>query len=159
MGRAGRGAPAAPGARGRRQPGGCVAPPARLKLFAFVAADAAALDGPGDLFSYGIFTLLYALLGLGLNIVVGYAGLLDLGYVAFFGFGAYSTRLLSSPQYDIHWQAEVSIPVVVLAAALLGLVLGSPSRRLLGDYLAIVTLFFGQAFVVFVNNANPSGRG
>ena len=59
----------------------------------------------GRLFAYGIFTLIYILLGLGLNVVVGYAGLLDLGYVAFFGFGAYSYGLLSSEHYGNHWPA------------------------------------------------------
>jgi ABC-type branched-subunit amino acid transport system permease subunit len=107
----------------------------------------------GNLFRYGIFTLLYALLGLGLNIVVGFAGLLDLGYVAFFGFGAYLYGILASNQFGNHWPAEAAIPVVAVATALLGLLVGLPSRRLLGDYLAIVTLFFLQAFVVFVNNA------
>lgn len=133
--------------------------PARLALFAAFAATLPVWMGRGDLFSYGIFTLLYALLGLGLNVVVGYAGLLDLGYVAFFGFGAYFYAELSSAQYGIHWPATASIPVVVVATALLGLVLGIPSRRLLGDYLAIVTLFFGQAFVVFVNVGNPTVGG
>jgi branched-chain amino acid transport system permease protein len=136
-----------------------VPPPARLALFAAFAATLPAWMGRGDLFSYGIFTLLYALLGLGLNVVVGYAGLLDLGYVAFFGFGAYFYAELSSAQYDIHWSAAASIPVVIVATALLGLVLGLSSRRLLGDYLAIVTLFFGQAFVVFVNVGNPTVAG
>jgi ABC-type branched-subunit amino acid transport system permease subunit len=134
-------------------------PWARLALFAAFAATLPAWMGRGDLFSYGIFTLLYALLGLGLNVVVGYAGLLDLGYIAFFGFGAYFYAELSSPQYGIHWSAAASIPVVVVATALLGLVLGLSSRRLLGDYLAIVTLFFGQAFVVFVNVGNPTVAG
>jgi ABC-type branched-subunit amino acid transport system permease subunit len=140
---------------------GFVPPAARLAVFAAVAASLPLWMGRGDLFAYGIFTLIYILLGLGLNVVVGYAGLLDLGYVAFFGVGAYSYALLSSEQYGIHWPALASIPVVVLGTALLGLVLGIPSRRLLGDYLAIVTLFFGQAFVVFVNAANPTvhGRG
>jgi len=133
--------------------------PARLGLFVAFAATLPLWMGRGDLFSYGIFTLLYALLGLGLNVVVGYAGLLDLGYVAFFGFGAYFYAELSSAQYGIHWPAAASIPVVVVATALLGLVLGIPSRRLLGDYLAIVTLFFGQAFVVFVNVGNPTVAG
>jgi ABC-type branched-subunit amino acid transport system permease subunit len=132
---------------------------ARLALFVVVAASLPLWMGRGDLFSYGIFTLLYALLGLGLNVVVGYAGLLDLGYIAFFGFGAYFYAELSSEQYGIHWSAAASIPVVVVATALLGLVLGIPSRRLLGDYLAIVTLFFGQAFVVFVNVGNPTVAG
>jgi ABC-type branched-subunit amino acid transport system permease subunit len=134
-------------------------PPARLAVFVAFAASLPLWMGRGDLFSYGIFTLLYALLGLGLNVVVGYAGLLDLGYVAFFGFGAYFYAELSSEQYGIHWPATISVPVVVVATALLGLALGLSSRRLLGDYLAIVTLFFGQAFVVFVNVANPTVAG
>jgi ABC-type branched-subunit amino acid transport system permease subunit len=136
-----------------------VPPPARLALFAAFAATLPLWMNRGDLFVYGIFTLLYILLGLGLNVVVGYAGLLDLGYVAFFGFGAYVYAELSSEQYGIHWPAAAVFPVVVLSTALLGLVLGIPSRRLLGDYLAIVTLFFGQAFVVFVNAANPTVAG
>jgi ABC-type branched-subunit amino acid transport system permease subunit len=136
-----------------------VPPWARLVLFAGIAASLPLWMGRGDLFAYGIFTLIYILLGLGLNIVVGYAGLLDLGYVAFFGFGAYFYALLSSEHYGLHWPSAVSFPVVVVSTALLGLVLGIPSRRLLGDYLAIVTLFFGQAFVVFVNAANPTVHG
>jgi branched-chain amino acid transport system permease protein len=112
-----------------------------------------------ELFDYGIFTLVFVLLGLGLNLVVGYAGLLDLGYVAFFGFGAYGYAILSSEHYGIHWPSELSIPVVIVATALMGLVLGLPSRRLLGDYLAIVTLFFGQAFVFFANSTNPTVAG
>jgi branched-chain amino acid transport system permease protein len=117
----------------------------------------------GDLFNYGLFILIYALLALGLNVVVGWAGLLDLGYVAFFGFGAYIYAFLSSTHtagghtYTHHWGAERTLPLVVVICALIGLFLGSTSRRLLGDYLAIVTLFFGQAFVVFTNAANPAG--
>ena len=117
----------------------------------------------GNLFNYGIFILIYALLALGLNVVLGFAGLLDLGYVAFFGFGAYVYAFLSGTHsekghtYAHHWDAQYSIPVCVAICALLGLFLGSSSRRLLGDYLAIVTLFFGQAFVVFTNSADPYG--
>ena len=129
-----------------------------LLLIAF-AATLPVWMNEGDLFSYGLYTLLYAVLALGLNIVVGFAGLLDLGYVAFYGFGAYSYALLSSSHYGIHWQAEASVPVAVAATAVVGLVLGFSSRRLLGDYLAIVTLFFGQAFVAFTNNANPKIAG
>ena len=134
-----------------------VPPPARLAIFAATGATLPLWMNRGDLFVYGMYTLFYILLGLGLNIVVGYAGLLDLGYVAFFGFGAYFYAELSSDHYGIHWPATVSIPVVIVAAALLGLVLGIPSRRLLGDYLAIVTLFFGQAFVVFTLAVNYRG--
>src|SRR6266542_570107 len=99
-------------------------------------------------------TLIYMLLALGLNVAVGFAGLLDLGYVAFFGFGAYVYAILSSGQFNWHLATWKSIPIVIALSALLGLLLGLPSRRLLGDYLAIVTLFFGQAFYTFVNNAN-----
>jgi branched-chain amino acid transport system permease protein len=133
--------------------------PARLLVFAAAGATLPLWMNRGDLFVYGIFTLLYLLLALGLNIVVGYAGLLDLGYVAFFGFGAYFYAELSSEQYGVHWPATASIPGVVVACAVLGLVLGIPSRRLLGDYLAIVTLFFGQAFVVFTNAAGQNVAG
>ena len=117
----------------------------------------------GNLFNYGLFILIYALLALGLNVVVGFAGLLDLGYVAFFGFGAYTYAFLSGTHhnkghvYTHHWDAQWAILAAVLVCAVLGLFLGSSSRRLLGDYLAIVTLFFGQAFVVFTNAADPYG--
>jgi branched-chain amino acid transport system permease protein len=117
----------------------------------------------GNLFNYGIFILIYALLALGLNVVVGYAGLLDLGYVAFFGFGAYTYAFLSGTHhekghvYTHHWPAQYSILAAVIVCGLLGVFLGSTSRRLLGDYLAIVTLFFSQAFVVFTNAADPYG--
>jgi ABC-type branched-subunit amino acid transport system permease subunit len=126
----------------------------RLGLFVLPAALFPIFTGSNTLSRFGVFTLLYILLGLGLNIVVGFSGLLDLGYVAFYGFGAYTYGFLASGHSGHHWQGELAIPVVVVLTALLGLLLGLPSRRLLGDYLAIVTLFFGQAFVTFVNNAN-----
>ncbi len=110
----------------------------------------------------GIDALVIALLAVGLNIVVGWAGLLDLGYIAFFGFGAYGYALLSSAQLGstgIHLPYYLSLPIVMIGAALLGLAVGLPSRRLIGDYLAIVTLFFGEAFVEFTNNVAPSKLG
>jgi ABC-type branched-subunit amino acid transport system permease subunit len=119
-------------------------------IFPFVANE-------GNLFRYGLLTLIYALLALGLNVVVGFAGLLDLGYVAFFGFGAYLYGYLASEQTHHHLQAEIAIPVVVVATAVLGLLLGLTSWRLLGDYLAIVTLFFLQAFVIVTNNLGLVG--
>jgi ABC-type branched-subunit amino acid transport system permease subunit len=143
----------------RRRAGRYIPPPVQLALFTLLAATLPFWMDRGDLFAYGIFTLLYILLGLGLNVVVGYAGLLDLGYVAFFGIGAYSYALLSSDHYGIHWPALATIPLVMVGTALVGLLLGLTSRRLLGDYLAIVTLFFGQAFVVFVNAVNPIVHG
>jgi ABC-type branched-subunit amino acid transport system permease subunit len=128
--------------------------PARLAVPLALAA-AFPLVTDNDFFiRVGVNTLLFALLALGLNVVVGYAGLLDLGYVAFYGFGAYTYAVLSSGQFDVHLPTAVALPIVVVASALLGLLLGLPSRRLLGDYLAIVTLFFAQIFVVFVNSAD-----
>ncbi|MFL5182560.1 MAG: branched-chain amino acid ABC transporter permease, partial [Microvirga sp.] len=120
-----------------------------------ILALAAPLLAPND-YVMGVVTriCLYALLALGLNIVVGFAGLLDLGYVAFFGFGAYLYGIMASGHSGHHLQAEIAIPIVVVSTGLLGLLLGLTSWRLLGDYLAIVTLFFLQAFVIFVNNAN-----
>ena len=109
--------------------------------------------------------LLYVLLALGLNIVVGYAGLLDLGYVAFFAIGAYMYGLLTSPQLTdsfpaiaamfpngLHAPIWVVIPLGAGVAGLLGVLLGAPTLRLRGDYLAIVTLGFGEIIRVFLNN-------
>jgi ABC-type branched-subunit amino acid transport system permease subunit len=102
----------------------------------------------------GTNTILFALLALGLNVVVGWAGLLDLGYIAFYGFGAYMYAFVASPKFGLHLPTPAAIAVVVAATALLGLVLGLSSWRLLGDYLAIVTLFFAQIFLVVTSNGN-----
>jgi ABC-type branched-subunit amino acid transport system permease subunit len=126
----------------------------RFGLIVVVAALLPVVGTSDYIVRVGVNTLIYALLALGLNVVVGWAGLLDLGYVAFFGFGGYAYALLSSNQFHVHWPAIASVPVVVAAAALLGGLIGLPSRRLLGDYLAILTLFFGQAFVTLVSNAD-----
>ncbi len=109
--------------------------------------------------------LLYVLLSLGLNIVVGYAGLLDLGYVAFFAIGSYMYALLASPHLTdtfpaiaamfpngMHLPIWVVIPASAGLAALFGILLGAPTLRLRGDYLAIVTLGFGEIIRVFMNN-------
>jgi branched-chain amino acid transport system permease protein len=99
---------------------------------------------------------LYVLLGLGLNIVVGYAGLLDLGYVAFYAVGSYLTALLTSPASSLglglpFW---VALPIVVVGSAIVGLLIGAPVLRLRGDYLAIVTLGFGEiARILFLSDA------
>ena len=106
------------------------------------------------LLQVGVDTLIYVLLALGLNVAVGWAGLLDLGYIAFFGFGAYGYALLDSGQFDLHLQAQWAIPLVVAGTVVLGFLLGLPSRRLSGDYLAIVTLFFFQVFLTLLNNAD-----
>jgi len=96
--------------------------------------------------------LLYALLALGLNIVVGYAGLLDLGYIAFYAVGAYCYALLASPHFDLHLPFWVILPIGAALAALFGVLLGAPTLKLRGDYLAIVTLGFGEIVRIFLNN-------
>jgi branched-chain amino acid transport system permease protein len=127
--------------------------------------------------------LLYIMLALGLNIVVGFAGLLDLGYIAFFAVGAYLTGLLSSPQFaallqsvvdnypalgdalvkllgpdivqnGIHLSVWFIVPLSGLVAGLFGALLGAPTLKLRGDYLAIVTLGFGEIIRIFMNNLN-----
>lgn len=98
------------------------------------------------------FALIYAMLALGLNIVVGFAGLLDLGYIAFYAVGAYTWALLASPQFGLHLPFWVILPIGGCVAALFGVMLGAPTLRLRGDYLAIVTLGFGEIIRIFLNN-------
>jgi len=104
-------------------------------------------------------TVVFMLLALGLNIVVGWGGLLDLGYVAFFGIGAYAYAMLASDQFGVHLPSIVAIPLVALIGFGAGWLVGLPSRRLTGDYLAIVTLFFGEVFVEVVNNVDSERLG
>ncbi|MES2128822.1 MAG: ABC transporter ATP-binding protein, partial [Pseudomonadota bacterium] len=127
--------------------------------------------------------LLYIMLALGLNIVVGFAGLLDLGYIAFFAVGAYLTGLLASPQFSallesivngypalgnalvsllgedirsngIHLSVWLIVPLAAAVAGFFGALLGAPTLKLRGDYLAIVTLGFGEIIRIFMNNLN-----
>lgn len=98
------------------------------------------------------FALLYVLLALGLNIVVGFAGLLDLGYIAFYGVGAYAYALLASPHFGLHLPFWAILPIGAALAALFGVLLGAPTLKLRGDYLAIVTLGFGEIVRIFLNN-------
>jgi branched-chain amino acid transport system permease protein len=100
------------------------------------------------------YALLYIMLALGLNIVVGFAGLLDLGYIAFYAVGAYLYALLASPHFGIHWPVWAILPLGALVAGLFGVLLGAPTLRLRGDYLAIVTLGFGEIIRIFLNNLN-----
>lgn len=103
--------------------------------------------------------LLYAMLGMGLNIMVGYAGLLDLGYVAFYAIGAYTYALLASPQFDLHLPFPLLLVIGAALAALAGVLLGIPVLRLRGDYLAIVTLGFGEIIRVLMNNLDRVTNG
>lgn len=127
--------------------------------------------------------LLYIMLALGLNVVVGFAGLLDLGYIAFFAIGAYLAGLLASPQFavmleslqmeypaagewllqllgpavaanGIHLSVWLIVPIAALVAGVAGALLGAPTLKLRGDYLAIVTLGFGEIIRIFMNNLN-----
>mgnify|MGYP001382627010 FL=1 len=100
------------------------------------------------------FVLLYIILALGLNIVVGFAGLLDLGYVAFFAVGAYLYALLASPHFGIHLPFWALLPLGAGVTCIFGVLLGAPTLRLRGDYLAIVTLGFGEIIRIFLNNLN-----
>src|SRR5712691_61652 len=96
--------------------------------------------------------LLYVMLALGLNIVVGFAGLLDLGYIAFYAVGAYTYALLASPHFGLHLPFWITLPLGFLVAAGFGVLLGAPTLKLRGDYLAIVTLGFGEIIRIFLNN-------
>jgi branched-chain amino acid transport system permease protein len=96
--------------------------------------------------------ILYILLSLGLNIVVGFAGLLDLGYIAFYAVGAYTYALLASPLFNVHLPWWVILPIGASIACLFGALLGAPTLKLRGDYLAIVTLGFGEIVRIFLNN-------
>jgi branched-chain amino acid transport system permease protein len=144
----------------------------KKKLFTFLAAAVGLIVLPLLLQPLGSawvriadMALLYVLLSLGLNIVVGYAGLLDLGYVAFFAVGAYLYGLLASPHLfeSFEWVAQmfpgglhtplwVVIPLAAIVAGGFGVLLGAPTLKLRGDYLAIVTLGFGEIIRVFLNN-------
>ena len=96
--------------------------------------------------------ILFVLLSLGLNIVVGFAGLLDLGYIAFYAVGAYTYALLASPHFNLHLPFWVILPIGAAIACLFGVMLGTPTLKLRGDYLAIVTLGFGEIIRIFLNN-------
>jgi branched-chain amino acid transport system permease protein len=98
------------------------------------------------------FAILYVLLALGLNIVVGFAGLLDLGYIAFYALGAYVYALLASPHFNLHLPFWLILPFGAMVACLFGVLLGAPTLKLRGDYLAIVTLGFGEIIRIFLNN-------
>lgn len=100
------------------------------------------------------FAILYVFLALGLNIVVGLAGLLDLGYIAFYAVGAYTWALLASPHFALHWPIWAILPCGAALACCFGVLLGAPTLKLRGDYLAIVTLGFGEIIRIFLNNLN-----
>jgi ABC-type branched-subunit amino acid transport system permease subunit len=137
----------------------------RLALAALAGLAFGLATGNVNLLTIGFTCLLYAILSLGLNIAAGWSGLLDLGYIAFVGFGAYGYAIFSSSALGTggtggaHLSGFESIAIVLVAGGLIGVVIGLIALRLEGDYLAIVTLFVGQAFVEVVNNVDPGTLG
>ncbi|MGO1053738.1 branched-chain amino acid ABC transporter permease [Crossiella sp. CA198] len=116
---------------------------------------------PGTDFQIALFNAArFALIAIGLNVVVGQAGLLDLGYVGFFAVGAYVAALLTSPESPLRWDYPwiAVIPVAMLVTMVSGVLLGTPTLRLRGDYLAIVTLGFGEIVRLLADNV-PALRG
>jgi branched-chain amino acid transport system permease protein len=111
-------------------------------IYRFLQSAAPFVPWPGT--AVLIFCATFAILALGLNIVMGFAGLLDLGYVAFYAIGAYTTAFLASPHFGVHVSWWIVIWIAVAAAAIFGVMLGAPTLKLRGDYLAIVTLGFGE---------------
>jgi branched-chain amino acid transport system permease protein len=136
------------GVRTRRRVAGILAIAAVLVLLALVPQAALYYVRLAD------DVLIYVLLAMGLNLVIGYAGLLDLGFVAFYAVGAYTYALLASPQFGIHLPFLVILPIGALLAACFGILLGIPVLPLRGDYLAIVTLGFGEIIRILLNNMN-----
>jgi branched-chain amino acid transport system permease protein len=131
-----------------------IPPAVRLVLFALPFAVFPLFVESEYLTQVGIDALIFVLLALGLNVAVGWVGLLDLGFVAFFGLGAYLYASVASEYAGRHWGAELAIPAIAIAVAATGFLVGLPSRRLVGDYLAIVTLFFLQIWLVILINAS-----
>ena len=131
-----------------------------MRLTSYVGIGFVAIEAPKYLSLYWQISLyqqigVYCLLAVGLNIVVGFAGLLDLGYVAFYALGAYATAYFSGAlplQPPFHLNAFLVIPVAIVIAMLAGVLLGLPTLRLRGDYLAIVTLGFGEIIYVLAND-------
>ena len=103
--------------------------------------------------------LIYVVLALGLNIVVGFAGMLDLGYAAFFAIGAYAFGILTYPSHGIQMSFFLALWVCAAIASFFGIVVGSPTLRLRGDYLAIVTLAFGEIIPTVVRNLDDLTNG
>jgi ABC-type branched-subunit amino acid transport system permease subunit len=137
----------------------------RLALITVVGVLFGQVSGNVNIQNVAFNCLLYAILALGLNIAVGWAGLLDLGYIAFFGFGAYGYAIFSSDALatngvgSAHLPTIVTVLIVLVAAGGVGVLVGLVALRLSGDYFAIVTLFVGSAFVEIVNNVDPGTLG
>ena len=139
--------------------------PAKITLWVLLVVLAYALPlleppfitTPGVDFGGVLFVVtMYCLVALGLNIVVGYAGLLDLGYVGFYAVGAYTAAILTS--FHANWPLLFALPIAVLASTISGVLLGAPTLRVRGDYLAIVTLGFGEIIRLVAVNTEWLGE-
>lgn len=136
--------------------------PVRISAYTVFGAIVVALPfilGSNYLIRVAVMAGIYIMLSLGLNIVVGFCGLLDLGYVAFYAVGAYTYAFLASPHFGIHWPWLAILPLTVLFPAICGVLLGIPVLRLKGDYLAIVTLGFGEIIRILINNLDVVTNG
>lgn len=136
--------------------------PIRFSAYTVFGAVVVALPfilGTNYLIRVAVTAGIYIMLSLGLNIVVGYCGLLDLGYVAFYAVGAYTYAFLASPHFGVHWPWLAILPFTALFPAIFGVALGTPTLRLKGDYLAIVTLGFGEIIRIFINNLDEVTNG
>jgi branched-chain amino acid transport system permease protein len=156
--------PAAEGRRGLRDRVAGLPKPVKITLWVLLALLAYALplleppfiSPPGTDFGGVLFTVtIYCLVALGLNIVVGYAGLLDLGYVGFYAIGAYTVGILTS--FHGSWPLLLALPIGMLATTISGILLGAPTLRVRGDYLAIVTLGFGEIIRLVALNTSWLG--
>ena len=123
-----------------------------LALFALAAAAPLFLSESGAVLHNMVLAAAYVVMALGLNVIVGFAGLLDLGYVAFFAIGAYTAAYFGSGFWDIHVSFLLILAIAVAATALAGALIGVPTLRLRGDYIAIVTLAFGEIIGQVVAN-------
>jgi branched-chain amino acid transport system permease protein len=125
--------------------------PAAVAVLVLIALP---IVGDSYVIDVGTLVIVYVILGLGLNIVVGYAGLLDLGYAAFFAIGAYTTAILMTQYHVAFW---LTLPVAAVFTAISGIIIGGPTLRMRSDYLAIVTLGFGEIVRIAATNLGFTG--
>lgn len=145
-------------ARSRPEQWGLLVPVAVLVYFLPIINPPIITTEPATDFSIALFNAsVFALIAIGLNVVIGQAGLLDLGYVGFFAIGAYTAALLSSPDsaLGVRFPWLVIVPIAMVVTMISGVILGTPTLRLRGDYLAIVTLGFGEIVRLLADNIDP----
>jgi branched-chain amino acid transport system permease protein len=145
-------------ARSRPEQWGLLVPVAALIYFLPIINPPIITTEPATDFSIALFNAaVFALIAIGLNVVIGQAGLLDLGYVGFFAIGAYTAAVLSSPDSElgVRFPWLVIVPIAMVVTMISGVILGTPTLRLRGDYLAIVTLGFGELVRLLADNIDP----